>query len=80
MSTTGASCALPPGRHFWHGTKEKRAYIERWEILSRHSFNPTSDLKRNTHGVLELAGNKPKLSRDIDRSFRARDEDSKSLG
>ena len=24
--------------HFWHGTKEKRAYVSRWEILSRHSF------------------------------------------
>ena len=66
--------------HFWHGTKEKRAYVSRWEILARHSFNPTSDLKRNTHGVLELAGNKPKLSRDIDHYFRARDEDSNSLG
>ena len=66
--------------HFWHGAKEKRAYVSRWEILSRHSFNPTSDLKRNTHGVLELAGNKPKLSRDIDHYFRSRDEDFELTG
>jgi hypothetical protein len=30
--------------------------------------------------VLELAGNKPQLRSDIDRYFRARDEDSNSLG
>ena len=31
------------------------------------------------HRVLELAGNKPRLRLDIDRYFRARDEDSNSL-
>jgi hypothetical protein len=37
-------------------------------------------LKRNTYGVLELAGNKPQLRHDIDCYFRARDEDSNTLG
>lgn len=66
--------------HSWHGPKPKRAYVERWDVLARHAFDPATDLKRNVFGVLELAGNKPALARDIDRYFRARDEDANSLG
>jgi hypothetical protein len=66
--------------HLWHGSKEKRAYVDRWQILERNHFDPSADLKRNTYGVLELAGNKPQLRHDIDCYFRARDEDSNTLG
>ena len=59
--------------HLWHGSKEKRAYVDRWQILERNHFDPSADLKRNTYGVLELAGNKPQLRHDIDCYFRARD-------
>ena len=62
--------------HQWHGSKEKRGYISRWGILTKHGFDPMADLKRNTHGVPELAGNKPELRRDIDRYFRSRIEDA----
>jgi len=65
--------------HGWHGSKAKRDYIGRWDILARNAFDPTADLKRNTWGVLELAGNKPELRRDLDGYFRARDEDSNTL-
>jgi hypothetical protein len=66
--------------HDWHGGKAKRAYVDRWASLIRNGFDPDTDLVRNTWGVLELAGNKPQLRLDIDRYFRARDEDSNSLG
>ena len=66
--------------HTWHGAKDKRAYVDRWTALTRNDFDPGPDLLRNTWGVLELAGNKPQLRLDIDRYFRARDEDSNSLG
>ncbi len=66
--------------HDWHGAKPKRAYGDRWAIVTRNAFDPAADLIRNTWGVLELAGNKPQLRLDIDRYFRARDEDSNSLG
>jgi hypothetical protein len=65
--------------HMWHGSKTKRDYVGRWDILARNAFDPTTDLKRNTWGVLELAGNKPDLRRDLDGYFRARDEDSNTL-
>jgi hypothetical protein len=66
--------------HQWHGAKDKRAYVDRWQILERNHFDPATDLKKNTCGVIELAGNKPRLRHDIDRYFRSRDEDSNTLG
>lgn len=66
--------------HAWHGPKDKRFYVDRWQILERWRFDPVTDLKRNTWGVLELSGNKPGLRDDLNRYFRARDEDANSLG
>jgi hypothetical protein len=65
--------------HGWHGSKDKRAYIDRWSILTRNQFDPDADLMRNTWGVLELAGNKPALRDAIDHYFRARDEDCNTI-
>jgi hypothetical protein len=62
--------------HGFHGTKTKRAYVDRWEILVKHAFDPTTDLKRSTYGLIELAGNKPALGHDIDRYFHRRSEDA----
>ena len=66
--------------HFFHGAKPKRQYLERWEMFVRHGFDPDTDLKKNTTGVIELAGNKPELRRELDLYFRQRDEDANSLG
>jgi len=65
--------------HYFHGSKPKRQYLERWDMFVRHGFDPDTDLKRNSYGVLELEGNKPELRRELDLYFRSRDEDSNSL-
>lgn len=65
--------------HAFHGDKTKRRYIDRWSILTRHGFDPETDIKRNTAGVVELAGNKPDLNRDLWRYFRERSEDATTL-
>jgi hypothetical protein len=77
----GGNIGAVPGtiEHAWHGKKESRNYVGRWSILANHDFDPATDLVRNTWGVVELAGNKPALARDIDRYFRQRDEDGNSL-
>jgi len=62
--------------HSWHGPKARRAYVDRWSILTRNHFDPAADLKHNTYGVVELAGNKPELRHDIDQYFRSRCEDA----
>ena len=65
--------------HKWHGSKVLRKYVNRWSILLKHDFDPYEDLKRNTSGLLELAGNKPALHRDIELYMRQRNEDATTL-
>jgi hypothetical protein len=74
----GGNIGYVPGtiEHSWHGPKASRRYVERWDVLVRHGFDPEADLKRNVWGVLELAGNKPDLRRDMARYFRQRQEDA----
>jgi hypothetical protein len=81
MRHIAGNISYVPGtiEHFWHGAKERRAYVDRWSILTGNGFDPETDLKRNSFGVFELAGNKPKLRRDIDAYFRSRNEDSTTL-
>jgi hypothetical protein len=65
--------------HPFHGRKSDRGYLSRWDMFLTHGFDPHADLKRNTQGVLEFAGNKPELEREFDRYLRARNEDVNSL-
>lgn len=65
--------------HLWHGRMIDRAYIDRWKIVKDHDYNPDTDLKRNTHGVLELSGNKPGFTLDIQRYYAARNEDANTI-
>ncbi len=72
-------CIAGTIEHAWHGSKVARRYVERWSVLVRHAFDPVTDLKRNVWGVLELAGNKPELRRDIEHYMRCRDEDGPTI-
>ena len=65
--------------HMFHGRKPDRGYQSRWQMFVRHGFDPLEDLKRNSHGVLEFAGNKPELRRDFDLYLQNRNEDINSL-
>jgi hypothetical protein len=78
----GGNLGVVPGtiEHLWHGPKAARGYVSRWGILTKHGFDPATDLKRNVWGLPELAGNKPELRRDIERYFRSRVEDSNAVG
>jgi hypothetical protein len=64
--------------HRFHGRKVNRQYLGRWQMFLRHDFNPDTDLKRNSYGVLEWAGNKPELEREWRLYLRARNEDINS--
>jgi hypothetical protein len=65
--------------HGWHGAKDRRKYVDRWSVLIDNTFDPETDLKRNSFGVIELTGNKPQLRRDINAYFRSRDEDANTV-
>jgi hypothetical protein len=77
----GMNMGYVPGtiEHDFHGSKRKRRYIERWDILHKHNFDPITDLIKNEFGVTELAGNKPGLRMDIERYFSERSEDENCL-
>lgn len=62
--------------HFWHGRKKDRKYIERWDILIKHHFDPLQDIKRDCQGLWAWTGNKPDLERDVRQYFEQRNEDS----
>lgn len=65
--------------HLFHGRKDDRGYETRWEMFKKHEFDPLEDLKRNSSGVLEWAGNKPELRHDFDLYLKGRNEDINSL-
>jgi hypothetical protein len=65
--------------HGYHGSKKDRAYAERWEILVKHEFDPKTDLVFNEFGIVELAGNKPELNKDIENYFFNRKEDGNQM-
>lgn len=65
--------------HLFHGRKGDRGYQTRWGMFVDHGFDPHEDLKRNSHGVLEFAGNKPDLRHDFDLYLQSRNEDINSL-
>lgn len=70
-----------PGRieHSFHGRKTRRKYVERWDILTKHKFDPMTDVHLNRWGILELSNNKPALRRDLEAYFSGRNEDENTL-
>jgi hypothetical protein len=73
--------AAIPGiiEHRFHGAKHNRGYLNRWDMFVRHGFDPDTDLKRNSWGMLEWAGNKPELEREWDQYLRSRREDDNCI-
>jgi len=62
--------------HRFHGAKADRKYVGRWDMFVKHGFDPVTDLKKNTHGVIEWAGNKPDLKREFELYLMSRREDA----
>jgi hypothetical protein len=63
-------------RHYFHGSKKNRKYMERWQILLKYNFSPSSHLIRDKNGVLIPTENCPKeILNDIFTYFAERNED-----
>ena len=74
----GMRLGYVPGtiRHYFHGSKAKRYYMERWSILTEHQFDPYIHVKRNVDGLLIPTRKCPKkLISDVQNYFEMRDED-----
>jgi len=66
--------------HYFHGSKARRGYATRWQILRDHGYNPLTDIFRDSQGVYQLTPDKPALRDAIRRYFRERNEDDVSFG
>lgn len=63
-------------RHYFHGSKKNRRYMERWKILVKHQYNPYTDVALDDQGVLVPTDACPReLLRDILGYFEERKED-----
>ncbi len=66
--------------HYWHGSKARRGYSTRWQILRQFKFDPRTDLFRDWQGIYQLTPEKPGLRDAIRQYFASRSEDDSSLG
>lgn len=73
----GLRLGYVPGviRHYFHGSKVKRGYGTRWNILVRHKYDPNTDTFRDHRGIVCICTSLTGLARDIHQYFASRDED-----
>jgi hypothetical protein len=68
-------CVANHAVHYYHGPYNQRGYDTRGAILTRHKFDPATDLVRNAQGLLQFAGNKPQMQNEIIAYLEARADD-----
>lgn len=62
--------------HHFHGSKKRRGYSSRDEILVKHGYNPVTDVFPDWQGVLQLSTEKPDLRDAVRAYFLSRSEDT----
>lgn len=75
VSQNEVGCTTDRLEHFFHGSKKRRYYGERWQILIHYKFDPYKDLMYDDQGIIKLVG-KPGLEQAIRHYNRSRHEDS----
>jgi hypothetical protein len=71
----GGSVGYAPNRirDSFHGSRARRAYRDRHEILLRQAFDPARDLRTSEDGTLAWGSDKPSLHTDVRRYLRSRE-------
>jgi hypothetical protein len=63
-------------RHYFHGSKKNRKYMERRQILVKHQYSPYKHMIRDSNGILQPSEKcPPELLSDILNYFKERNED-----
>jgi len=63
-------------RHYYHGQKKNRMYVERWRILVDNGFSPSRHITTDKSGVIVPTAECPKkMLAEISEYFFARNED-----
>lgn len=55
--------------HLWHGALEDRKYKRAWDILTKHDFDPQTDMKKH-NGLYHWSSKKPELHQATLQHFR----------
>jgi hypothetical protein len=64
-------------RHYYHGSKQNRRYLERWQLLMKYKFSPIDHLTHDASGILIPTEQFPKeFKEDIMTYFIERKEDN----
>jgi hypothetical protein len=66
--------------HLWHGRRDLRRYVERYDILTKFDFDPESDIALSPHKLWVWDSDKPLLHKAVRRYFDDRDEDAIEKG
>lgn len=78
----GLQSTYVPGTivHHFHGNLADRKYQERWGLLTRpgDQYDPSSDITRTAHGVVQLTTKGTRLQERFSEYFTGRNEDFKS--
>jgi hypothetical protein len=50
----GMGLSYVPGNiiHHWHGDLKNRKYMERWDILRKHAFQPSAHMEKDKRGLI----------------------------
>ena len=78
-SSLTKSIGWVPGviKHYYHGSKANRRYVERWGTLIANQYNPYTHVAYSTRGILVPTLSCPtQLLDDILKYFKERDEDN----
>jgi hypothetical protein len=63
-------------RHHYHGSKKNRGYTERWKILMKYNYMPTTDITYDKTGIIIPTETfPPEFKQDIMNYFLERKED-----
>jgi len=64
-------------RHYYHGSKQNRRYLERWQLLMKYKFSPIDHLTHDASGILIPTEQFPEeFKDDIMTYFIERKEDN----
>ena len=62
--------------HFWHGAFADRRYKERWDILTKNSYDPFEDIGYTATGLVQLTEKGRRFEKFLEEYFIGRREDS----
>ena len=67
-----ADCSI---KHYFHGYREDRKYVERMKILINHKFDPINDIMYDNSNLIRWKGGKELLKSEVKNYFDCRKED-----